>query len=159
MTTLNPPFKAKDMKALFKKVVKGDYPDIPFHFSQDLGLMIAMCLRVSSTARPSADQLLQSREMKQKILYYHDEFEDSENINPNNAQDKLLQTIRMPNEMKNIKLPKSNYCGNRSTKRSHSHQDRKTNRILSLNPIDRKSEMYTSDENRRVNTSKLTLLK
>lgn len=159
MTTLNPPFKATDMKALYKKVIKGHYPDIPFHFSQDLGSMIAMCLRVSSIARPSADQLLQSREMKQKILYYHDEFEDSENINPNHTQDKLLQTIKMPNEMKNIKLPRSNYSGTRSTKRSHSHECQSNKRVSSLIPIERKNNIQTGDSSRRVNTSKLTLLK
>ena len=69
MTTLNPPFKAKDMKSLYNKVVKGNYPEIPFHYSKDLGTIISMCLRVSATARPSADQLLKAREMKQKILF------------------------------------------------------------------------------------------
>lgn len=34
--TLKPPFRADDMAGLYKKVIKGVYPRIPSHFSQDL---------------------------------------------------------------------------------------------------------------------------
>lgn len=121
MTTLNPPFKAKDMKSLYSKVVKGNYPEIPFHYSKDLGTIIAMCLRVSATARPSAEQLLKTREMKQKILFYEFETDNEENINPNKPQDQLLQTIKISDQMQNIRLPKAKYLETRSTKRSQSH--------------------------------------
>jgi NIMA (never in mitosis gene a)-related kinase len=34
--SLKPPFRADDMAGLYKKVVKGIYPKIPAHFSQEL---------------------------------------------------------------------------------------------------------------------------
>jgi|TARA_B110001450_G_C17501680_1_gene432615 serine/threonine protein kinase len=46
------------MKDLFSKVTKGSYPDIPKHFSKDLGKMINLCLQVNPTMRPSAEELL-----------------------------------------------------------------------------------------------------
>jgi NIMA (never in mitosis gene a)-related kinase len=40
MTTLRPPFHAKDMKKLFKRVTQGHYSPIPTHYSQDLNNII-----------------------------------------------------------------------------------------------------------------------
>jgi len=34
--SLRPPFKADDMAGLYKRVIKGLYPKIPNHFSNDL---------------------------------------------------------------------------------------------------------------------------
>jgi NIMA (never in mitosis gene a)-related kinase len=49
MITLQPPFKAEDMEALFKKVTKGAYPKIPAHYSQELADVIGAMLTVNST--------------------------------------------------------------------------------------------------------------
>jgi len=83
MAALCPPFKAKDMKNLFKKVVKGTYPDIPYHYSDELRKVIKLCLRVSVSARPTAVQLLQIKEVQNKMFLLEDNFENSENIAPN----------------------------------------------------------------------------
>jgi NIMA (never in mitosis gene a)-related kinase len=40
MCSLVPPFRADDMDGLFKKVMKGIYPNIPSHFSMDLRNLI-----------------------------------------------------------------------------------------------------------------------
>lgn len=42
MVTLKPPFTAKDMKSLYMKVIKGNYPSIPKKYSDDLADVIAM---------------------------------------------------------------------------------------------------------------------
>ncbi len=47
MVALNPPFQARDMKGLFNKVIKGQYPKIPATYSSDLSSMIATLLKVS----------------------------------------------------------------------------------------------------------------
>jgi NIMA (never in mitosis gene a)-related kinase len=158
MTTLNPPFKAKDMKTLYKKVIKGQYPDIPYHYSDELRTILSMCLRVSSTARPSADQLLKTKELRSKIRFYECDFGNDENMNSDNIPDKLLQTIRITAEMKNVKLPKSQYQQSRSTKRSHSFEPKKR-RENSFCQLNRKGKVFTVDTSRRVDTDKLTLLK
>ena len=38
--TLKPPFRADDMSGLFKRVVKGVYPKIPKHYSEELNQLI-----------------------------------------------------------------------------------------------------------------------
>ena len=44
LTTLNPPFTAKDMQGLYSRVLKGVYPKIPSHFSSDLSAMLKALL-------------------------------------------------------------------------------------------------------------------
>ncbi|CAI2364770.1 unnamed protein product [Moneuplotes crassus] len=159
ITTLNPPFKAKDMKTLFKKVVKGHYPDIPYHYSDDLRNIIAMCLRVNMTSRPGASHLLQTKEVTKKMFLFEDECENNENTDPNQSRDTLLQTIKIKNNRKdnifslNNRLPKSKYNGFKSTKRSQSHE------IKGSNPPNIFKEVFGRQSKRRLNTSKLTLLK
>jgi len=50
---LHPPFRAQDMKALFKKVCAGTYPDLPSYFSTDFTKLINALLLVNSRNRPS----------------------------------------------------------------------------------------------------------
>jgi NIMA (never in mitosis gene a)-related kinase len=44
MAALRPPFKAADMKGLYKKVVAVDYPSIPSKYSVDLSALIKAML-------------------------------------------------------------------------------------------------------------------
>jgi len=58
LTALKPPFLAKDIGSLQKKVIKGDYPKIPRHFSTDLEEVLGHCLVLDPKARYSAWELL-----------------------------------------------------------------------------------------------------
>ena len=58
MCALVPPFRADDMQGLYKKVIKGKYPRIPDHFSQEMATVIKFMLQISPTYRPSCDQIL-----------------------------------------------------------------------------------------------------
>jgi len=53
MTTLKPPFRAEDMERLYKKVIRGLYPKIPSHFSQDLSNTIRALIQVNPNLRPT----------------------------------------------------------------------------------------------------------
>jgi NIMA (never in mitosis gene a)-related kinase len=55
MCALVPPFRADDMQGLYKKVIKGKYPRIPDHFSQEMATVIKFMLQISPTYRPSCD--------------------------------------------------------------------------------------------------------
>ena len=46
MAALKPPFRANDMKGLYKKIMKGVYEPIPSSYSSDLSLMIKELLKV-----------------------------------------------------------------------------------------------------------------
>jgi NIMA (never in mitosis gene a)-related kinase len=45
--TLKPPFRAEDMAGLYKRVIRGVYPKIPNHFSNDLNNTIKQLLIVA----------------------------------------------------------------------------------------------------------------
>ena len=53
--TLRPPFRADDMAGLYKRVIKGVYPKIPTHFSQDLNHTVKALMVVTPNLRPSCD--------------------------------------------------------------------------------------------------------
>ena len=53
MTTLKPPFRANDMNGLYKKVIKGAYPEIPKKYTEDLSQVTQKLLSVEAKLRPS----------------------------------------------------------------------------------------------------------
>ncbi len=55
MCALIPPFKADDMQELYKKVLKGSYPQIPTHFSMDLRNLLKAILVPAPVDRPTCD--------------------------------------------------------------------------------------------------------
>ena len=60
MTTLKPPFRAQDMNGLYKKVLKGAYPEIPNKYTKDLADVIMRLLSVEAKLRPSCSHILES---------------------------------------------------------------------------------------------------
>jgi len=59
MTTLKHAFDARDMCALVMKIIKGDYPPIPEHYSDNLRNLIADMLNKDAAQRPSIISILQ----------------------------------------------------------------------------------------------------
>ena len=56
---LQPPFRAQDMDGLFKKVLKGIYPKIPIHYSDEINKMLKRLIAVNPNQRPTCNQILQ----------------------------------------------------------------------------------------------------
>ena len=81
--TLKPPFRADDMAGLYKKVIRGVYPKIPYHFSQELQQLIKSLIVVQPQLRPSCDQILEFasiRRMGEKLFgndFYSTSFDSS----------------------------------------------------------------------------------
>jgi len=55
MTTLKPPFRAQDMNGLYKRVLKGAYPEIPKKYTKDLSDTIMRFLTVDAKQRPTCE--------------------------------------------------------------------------------------------------------
>lgn len=65
--TLVPPFRAKDMNGLYKKVTKGIFDEPPRNYSADIGKIIISMIKVNSKERPSCDEILRLPEVLSKI--------------------------------------------------------------------------------------------
>lgn len=111
MVTLKPPFQAEDMQGLYKKILKGQLPKIPEHFSSDLWNLLRLMIQVQSKKRPDCDQLMAHPIFRKRSQKYFPEFEEEEYDDNFNGQSLLLKTIRIPKNIMHLssRLPKKNY--------------------------------------------------
>ena len=101
--SLKPPFRAEDMKSLYKKVVKGIFPPLPNCFSRDFTDVLSNFIIVDPKKRPSASQILKFNQVNKRINIREDT-EDTLNSS-------LMGTIQFPLNISSIsdKLPESKY--------------------------------------------------
>jgi len=106
LCALNPPFRAHDMEALYKKVQKGVFERIPSQYSADLHTLISACLQVSPQMRPSCNKLLNHPLLRKHGAEF---FQTSTSLFTESNE--LLGTIKIPRNIKTLGdiLPKSNY--------------------------------------------------
>ncbi|EAS03558.1 plant dual-specificity MAP kinase kinase family domain protein (macronuclear) [Tetrahymena thermophila SB210] len=111
LAALNPPFRAKDMEGLYKKVQKGIFERIPQRYSNDLQKFIALCLQVSSVQRPSVTQLLNNVLLKRNTQFLAESPEEQQDKENTLSPEDLLNTIKMPKNPRQLKekLPKPQY--------------------------------------------------
>jgi len=64
---LVPPFRAKDMNGLFKKVTAGMFDDPPKIYSSELTNLIKQMIRINPKDRPSCDQILRQPDVQTKM--------------------------------------------------------------------------------------------
>lgn len=105
MASLKPPFRATDMDGLYKKVSAGSFKKLPSHYSVDLNNLVKSMLKVKPGQRPSADRLLSSSIIVNRLEKGHlVEAADTE-------ANEMLKTIRLPNNLHYLtsKLPEANY--------------------------------------------------
>ena len=107
MCALDPPFRADDMNGLFKRVLKGQYPPIPSHYSMDMRLLIKALLQVKPQSRPNTEQILEMPIVVKRIKKYFRGQESFyvpglfDNGDENNSQQgitddsELLRTIKL----------------------------------------------------------------
>ena len=131
MVSLKPPFRANDMQGLMRRIVKGVYPPIPPCYSRDLENIIAWCLKVAPSQRPSVDELLSSPEILRHCVAIDDEEFKNELLLAQVQQEMLaeegedefsgglLNTIKVPRNlaMLGLRLPKPNYFDARCRER------------------------------------------
>ena len=78
MITLKPPFVAEDMQGLYRKVLKGAYPQIPEHFSQELKVLLHLMLQTVKSLfqiQSLIEELknifrTQKTQLLEKVFYY-----------------------------------------------------------------------------------------
>ena len=115
---LRPPFRGTSLKDLCANVERGKYIEIPNMYSQDLKDVIRRMLVVNERERPSIDQLMSWDTLRKRRMY---------NSGNNEVNCSLIQTIRMPRNMKdvNAKLPKARYGEKELMEGADSNQGKK----------------------------------
>lgn len=71
MCQLKPPFRAKTMDELYKRVSQGVYSRIPKVFSNDLSSVIKLLLQTNPAKRPTWNKLLNSVIIQEKVIRNH----------------------------------------------------------------------------------------
>lgn len=67
MVTLRHAFDANSMKGLVLKILRGSYPQIPSHYSQDLKDLLADMLIKDPARRPSMRKILEKDFLSRRI--------------------------------------------------------------------------------------------
>jgi len=78
MVTLKPPFQAEDMQGLYKKILKGQFPKIPEHFSQDMNIILKLMIQVNPKKRPNCQQLTEHPVFMKRSMKYFPEFHNED---------------------------------------------------------------------------------
>ncbi|CEL93409.1 unnamed protein product [Vitrella brassicaformis CCMP3155] len=109
MCALKPPFRADDMEALYRKVLKGQYSKLPHIFSSDIPTLLDLCLQTNAIHRPSVTQIL----THPTIIRQKERLAASTETSPTppETSDGLLNTIKLPKDVAALTahLPKPNY--------------------------------------------------
>ena len=102
--TLHPPFRGTNFKELYNNIIKGNYLDIGFNYSNDLRNLLKMMIVVNPDKRFNVKQILNSDIVKKKIKDFN--FKEDEFIGGGKAF--LMKTIKLPKDMNEINrnLPK-----------------------------------------------------
>ena len=134
MLTLHPPFRAKDMEALYKTVIKGDYKKVGNKYSEDINEIIDYLLKVNPKERPSCDEILKHPIIKKRLEFF--QAQAGEDLDLDNIDEGvLLRTIRIP---KNIvflsdNLPEKNYEKSKSHSKAMGRNIHKKEMLLNQN--------------------------
>ena len=104
MATFKPPFRAQDMKGLYRRVIQGNYDPLPTRYSQAFKDIIAKLLVVDPSKRLNAEQILNDKIVTQ-FIDNNELYKD----NKDTIKQDLLKTILVPRNLKGIQLPKSKY--------------------------------------------------
>ena len=122
MCALVPPFRADDMNGLFKRVLKGQYPPIPSHYSMDMRMLIKTLLQVQPSTRPNTDQILEMPIVIKRLRKYFPGregyfvpglLEGAESPEPSQTMNdsELLRTIKLSKNVFKLSLPEPTYGG------------------------------------------------
>lgn len=139
------------MGGLFKKIMKGQYPQIPTHFSMDMRTLIKSMLQVQPNLRPNTSELLSMTIVQKRMRKYFSD-QDGKLLDimrdSQKPMDDLFATIKPRANLFKIVLPDEKYA----------LQDQKFN-LGGNKGIFEKSEKETVTINRarRVDEMKLNL--
>ena len=157
MCALNPPFRAQSMEDLFKKVIRGYYPDISNKYSKDLSEILKLMIQIEVGARPNCDELLKMPIVKKRIDFFNNKNDGKEIKEENIISNKeLLSTIRIPKNINNLSrnLPKPNYVSNSFNLNNNSINN---NNESNINKINNKYDFLNINKKENILLNKINI--
>ena len=135
MITLHPPFRARNMEELYKRVLGGVINKLPPQFSNDLFEVVSLLIQVNSNKRPNCNVILNNNIVKKRIDYFNSMNNKNDNEDDIDMDEKeeqsLLKTIHIPKNLLYLsnQLPKPNYNKNRVINKSNTACELEINNI------------------------------
>ena len=131
MITLYPPFRAENMEALYKKVLKGQYAKINSKYSDDISNIIKLLLKVNPNERPTCDQILKNKSVMERIDFFKDREGFIDDDFENMDEMKLLKTLRVTQNLLFLseQLPEPNYENKKSQRINPKKNNNRSNKI------------------------------
>ena len=121
MMTFKMPFNANSLPALSLKILRGIYQCPSSYYSKDLINLVKQCLTIEPKRRPSAEMILKTNFIKQRICGYLDEINFNENLS--------MTVIRKYKEKKEKKIIKFNNKKEISNKNKNNNEINKKIKI------------------------------
>ena len=144
------------MEELYKKIVRGFYPQIPSRYSDDLKEIIKLMIQTEVGARPNCEELLKMPIVIKKTEIINKNLIELNNNNSDNNK-KLLSTIRIPSEFSKFSwnLPKPNYFsdGNSNNKDKIKNNIEDSKQFLNLISNKNNKKDFKINENKSINIS------
>ena len=111
IVTLQCPFQGSNVVELNNKILIGAFKPIPKKYSNDLSYIIEHMIKYEPEKRISCEQILECDFVNEKDSTNNEDKESSIDNIINNENQKLLETIYLPNNLLylNNQLPKANY--------------------------------------------------
>jgi len=155
-STLRPPFRAEDMKGLFKKVIKGEYKPLSRVFSRELNMIISMLMVVDPVKRPTCGKNYVGNLLQMDIVLKR--MKALETVRPESAESRLLDPIKLPKDIAMItnSLPGPDYRN--EIRLNHSEPPppiKRNNSNFSLPKISKEPKNYSQSINPQQSKSSL----
>ena len=158
MLNLTPPFKAGNMEALYKKIMRGQYARINSRYSRDIAEIVSSILLIDPKERPSCDELLKNEMVKERIDFFSDRegFNDDEG----NNNETLMKSLRLSKNMRFIsqQLPNPNYEFSKNEDKIKNKSDKSKQSNISLpninNTLHYNNAHYTTKKELKIDTPK-----
>jgi len=145
LCALQPPFMAKDIQSLSRKVISGIFPPIPKTYSDNLSNLVKLLLQVEPSKRPNADQILSNVNVAKELS---ETFKDVDNAL---ASGQMIKTIKMPRNIKALaaNLPKPNYQPPSYLKKQKSENKVERNKTAEGSDRHSKGRLETIEEEKK----------
>ena len=106
---LKPPFRGTNLRDLCRNVNRGYYLPISSYYSNELRQMISMMLVVDPNKRAGTDDLLLHPILQKRIQRVRKNIITREVKTGKSRKVNFMETIKLPRNLKDIKLPKKRY--------------------------------------------------